>query len=233
MCQKHAVPNRKLIRWWAGLNKQGMRAKCLHKNQIPIVMSKANNKIKVATRQLTFLLSPTGKFNLGYSAGDTAFVEEKQAAELVEAGYAEYTRDDENDSAELSPAEVLANENAALKEINASHLAEIARLKTAAKENGLPGNLPIGATNGTLTNTISSIDEAVKAVDTFDTLATTLNADGRQGVVENAPVTADITPVTDAAGDTTGTNVTKAGETTTVTGENGAPDIKITKGGTK
>ena len=44
-----------------------------------------SKKVKVK-----FLLSPTGKFGLGYSAGEEGEFEEKQAAELVEAKYAEY-----------------------------------------------------------------------------------------------------------------------------------------------
>jgi hypothetical protein len=39
-----------------------------------------------------FLLSPTGKFGLGYSAGEVGEFEEKQATELVEAKYAEYVK---------------------------------------------------------------------------------------------------------------------------------------------
>jgi hypothetical protein len=42
--------------------------------------------------KVKFLLSPTGKFGLAYSAGEVGEFEEKQAAELVEAKYAEYTK---------------------------------------------------------------------------------------------------------------------------------------------
>jgi hypothetical protein len=41
---------------------------------------------------IRFLLSPTGKFGLGYSAGEEGEFEEKQATELVEAKYAEYVK---------------------------------------------------------------------------------------------------------------------------------------------
>lgn len=46
-----------------------------------------SKKVKVK-----FLLSPTGKFGLGYSAGEEGELEEKQAAELVDAKYAEYVK---------------------------------------------------------------------------------------------------------------------------------------------
>jgi hypothetical protein len=55
------------------------------------------NKIKASDEspkliKVKFLLSPTGKFGLGYSAGEEGEFEEKQAAELVEAKYAEYVK---------------------------------------------------------------------------------------------------------------------------------------------
>jgi hypothetical protein len=55
------------------------------------------NKIKASDEspkliKVKFLLSPTGKFGLAYSAGEVGEFEEKQAAELVEAKYAEYTK---------------------------------------------------------------------------------------------------------------------------------------------
>lgn len=40
--------------------------------------------------KVRFLLSPTRKFSLAYSAGEEGDFEEKQAAELVESKYAEY-----------------------------------------------------------------------------------------------------------------------------------------------
>ena len=46
------------------------------------------------TKNIRFLLSPTGRFGLGYSVGDEAPIETKQAAELVDAGYARYVNDD-------------------------------------------------------------------------------------------------------------------------------------------
>lgn len=42
--------------------------------------------------KVKFLLSPTGKFDLGYHIGEIGEFEEKQAAELVEAKYAEYVK---------------------------------------------------------------------------------------------------------------------------------------------
>lgn len=42
--------------------------------------------------KVKFLLSPTGKFGLGYSAGEEGEFNENQATELVEAGYAEYVK---------------------------------------------------------------------------------------------------------------------------------------------
>lgn len=42
--------------------------------------------------EVKFLLSPTGKFNLAYNEGEVAEFEEKQAAELVEANYAEFVK---------------------------------------------------------------------------------------------------------------------------------------------
>lgn len=42
--------------------------------------------------KIKFLLSPTSKYYLAYSAGEEGDFEEKQAAELVEAKYAEYVK---------------------------------------------------------------------------------------------------------------------------------------------
>lgn len=42
--------------------------------------------------KIVFLLSPTGKFGLGYNPGEEGEFEEKQAEELVEAKYAEYVK---------------------------------------------------------------------------------------------------------------------------------------------
>jgi hypothetical protein len=42
--------------------------------------------------KVRFLLSPTRKFSLGYSAGEEGEFEEKQANELVEAKYAEFVK---------------------------------------------------------------------------------------------------------------------------------------------
>ena len=42
--------------------------------------------------KVKFLLSPTGKFGLGYSAGVVGEFEENQSTELVEAKFAEYVK---------------------------------------------------------------------------------------------------------------------------------------------
>lgn len=42
--------------------------------------------------KVKFLLSPTAKFGLGYNPGEEGEFEEKQAAELVEAKYAEFVK---------------------------------------------------------------------------------------------------------------------------------------------
>lgn len=39
-----------------------------------------------------FVLSPTGRFGLGYNIGDEVPFSEEKAAELVESGYAEYVK---------------------------------------------------------------------------------------------------------------------------------------------
>ena len=57
-------------------------------------MAKKNTASDENTKliKVKFLLSPTGKFGLGYSAGEEGEFEEKQAAELVDAKYAEYVK---------------------------------------------------------------------------------------------------------------------------------------------
>lgn len=50
------------------------------------------NKPSGKRKKVKFLLSPTGRFGLGYSAGEEGEFEEKQAAELVESKYAEYVK---------------------------------------------------------------------------------------------------------------------------------------------
>lgn len=42
--------------------------------------------------KVKFLLSPTSKFKLAYNVGEEGAFEEKQAAELVQAKYAEYVK---------------------------------------------------------------------------------------------------------------------------------------------
>lgn len=48
---------------------------------------KAGKEVKVQ-----FLLSPTGRFNLAYNIGEVAKINELQANELVEAGFAEIVK---------------------------------------------------------------------------------------------------------------------------------------------
>jgi hypothetical protein len=45
-----------------------------------------------ATAKIKFLLSPTGKYNLGYSIGEEVEFDTKKAKELVDACYAEYVK---------------------------------------------------------------------------------------------------------------------------------------------
>ena len=42
--------------------------------------------------KVKIVLSPTGKFSLGYSPGEVATLPELQATELIEAGYAELVK---------------------------------------------------------------------------------------------------------------------------------------------
>lgn len=42
--------------------------------------------------KIKFLLSPTGKFKLGYNVNEIATLPELQATELIEAGYAELVK---------------------------------------------------------------------------------------------------------------------------------------------
>jgi hypothetical protein len=43
--------------------------------------------------EILFIVSPTGKFGLAYNVGETCFINENQANELVDAGYAELVID--------------------------------------------------------------------------------------------------------------------------------------------
>ncbi len=53
-------------------------------------------KEKAATKEklvkVKFILSPTGRFGLGYNPGEKASLFELQAKELIEAGYAELVK---------------------------------------------------------------------------------------------------------------------------------------------
>jgi hypothetical protein len=46
-------------------------------------------------KTIQFVASPTGFFDLAYSSGDVVEFEQKQAKELVEAGYANYYEKEE------------------------------------------------------------------------------------------------------------------------------------------
>ena len=53
-------------------------------------MKKEKTKARVSKKtKIKFLLSPTGKFKLGYAIGDVCEMEAKQAQELIDAQYAE------------------------------------------------------------------------------------------------------------------------------------------------
>lgn len=47
---------------------------------------------EVGVIKIKFLLSPTGKFSLGYNPGEEVSLPELQATELIEAGYAELVK---------------------------------------------------------------------------------------------------------------------------------------------
>ena len=47
---------------------------------------------EVGVLKVKFLLSPTGKFSLGYNEGEKASLPKLQAEELIEAGYAELVK---------------------------------------------------------------------------------------------------------------------------------------------
>jgi len=47
---------------------------------------------EVGVLKIKFLLSPTGKFGLGYNVDEEGILPELQATELIEAGYAELVK---------------------------------------------------------------------------------------------------------------------------------------------
>ena len=49
----------------------------------------AASKKDAAVIKVKFLVSPTKRFNLAYSAGDEAEFDKNQATEMIELGYAE------------------------------------------------------------------------------------------------------------------------------------------------
>ena len=185
--------------------------------------------------KVRFLLSPSGTFNLAYNVGEEGSLEEKQAAEVVEAGYAEYVdkadakadeskNDDVIDADRLAEVDSLAkrliSENDALKRLNEGYLTELEALKKANPNPHGGGTLPIGATSGDLQTTLG-VEEAKAAVsapvtDTFD---------------PNLAAKGTTTDVVNDLGENTGTKVSAAGETQT--GEvNGMP-AKTTKATSK
>lgn len=52
-----------------------------------VANKKAGKEVKIQ-----FLLSPTGKFQLAYNVGEVVKINELQANELIEAGYAEIVK---------------------------------------------------------------------------------------------------------------------------------------------
>lgn len=52
-----------------------------------VAAKKSGKEVKIQ-----FLLSPTGRFNLAYNIGEVAKINELQANELVEAGFAEIVK---------------------------------------------------------------------------------------------------------------------------------------------
>lgn len=54
------------------------------------VLQETVNEQTAVVKTIKFVASPTGLFDLAYSSGDVAEFEQKQAKELVEAGYANY-----------------------------------------------------------------------------------------------------------------------------------------------
>jgi phosphopantetheinyl transferase (holo-ACP synthase) len=49
-------------------------------------------KTKIEVLEIEFLISPTGRFSLGYNVGEKGKLPKLQAEELVEAGYAKFTK---------------------------------------------------------------------------------------------------------------------------------------------
>jgi len=94
----------------------------------------AKKKDTEGKKEIRFLLSPTGVFGLGYSAGDTAVLDEGRAGELVEAGYARYTDDAENAATETADVKALQAENAELKKGVTAYGNEIESLKKVIQD---------------------------------------------------------------------------------------------------
>lgn len=57
-----------------------------------VVKTTAKAPAKEKSVKVKFVLSPTGRFGLGYNPGETASLLELQANELIEAGYAELVK---------------------------------------------------------------------------------------------------------------------------------------------
>jgi len=94
----------------------------------------AKNKIKDGTKEIRFLLSPTGVFGLAYNADDVAVLNEDQAAELVNAGYARYTDDADQPETNKLDVKAFETENTQLKEAVKGYVSEIENLKKVIED---------------------------------------------------------------------------------------------------
>lgn len=95
----------------------------------------AKNKEKLEGREIEFLISPTGAFNLGYNAGDTAVLGNKELEdELTKLGYARYTDDAANAASENVDLKKLQDENTQLKKAVEGYVTEIDNLKIVVSE---------------------------------------------------------------------------------------------------
>jgi hypothetical protein len=71
----------------------------------------AKEKVKIV-----FTMSPTGRFNLGYSPGETAELNANQAKELVDSGYADYVKEEKAKASKVPASEKAVDPNAAQAE---------------------------------------------------------------------------------------------------------------------
>lgn len=84
----------------------------------------------IGMKKVRFTKSPTGAFNLGYHVGDVAELEPKQAAELIEAGYA---------VEEDAPADDTGNDTTQTGNVPFEEM-KVDELRTQAKEKGINPN---------------------------------------------------------------------------------------------